>query len=128
MAFAGIGKTQNNFFTLLGEYGCNVVKEQIDYPDHYQYKRTELQEDSRNLQKKIIYKLLQQKRIIHRIEKSGTLEHIKFLKLKLEIENQRRFDQSIIKRLHMIMKILKYFTQACRNLLIFLVIIKKLLV
>ena len=61
LAFAGIGNP-NNFFKLLREYNINL-KKQIEYPDHYEFNRSELQKNSRYL-KKIIYKLLQQKKII----------------------------------------------------------------
>ena len=41
LAFAGIGNP-NNFFKLLREYNINL-KKQIEYPDHYEFNRSELQ-------------------------------------------------------------------------------------
>lgn len=89
LAFAGIGNPEN-FFKLLEKNGCNVVRK-IFFPDHYPYKKKELEEVI-EIAKKDNLEVITTEKDYHRIEKMG-LGSFKFLKLKLEIENKKKFDK-----------------------------------
>ena len=89
LAFAGIGNPEN-FFKLLEKNKCNVARK-IFFPDHYPYKKKELEEVI-EMAKRDSLEIITTEKDYHRIEKMG-LGSFKFLKLKLEIENKTKFDK-----------------------------------
>jgi len=93
IAFAGIGNPEN-FFDLLKHNKLNIV-ETIKFPDHHQYSEKEL----KNLLSKIKENntiLLTTEKDYFRIFKSYK-KNIKFLKIKVEIENKSQFMEEIKK-------------------------------
>ena len=92
LAFAGIGNP-NNFFKLLREYNINL-KKQIEYPDHYEFNRSELQKIV-DISKKDNLQIITTEKDYFRIKKYN-FENIKFLKLKLEINNKEDFINQLL--------------------------------
>jgi len=93
IAFAGIGNPEN-FFDLLKDHKLNIV-ETIKFPDHHQYSEKELE----NLLSKIKENntiLLTTEKDYFRIFESYR-KNIKFLKIKVEIENKSQFMEEIKK-------------------------------
>ena len=93
IAFAGIGNPEN-FFYLLKDHKENIV-ETIKFPDHHQYSENELE----NLLSKIKENntiLLTTEKDYFRILESYR-KNIKFLKIKVEIENKSQFIEEIKK-------------------------------
>ena len=93
IAFAGIGNPEN-FFDLLKGNKLNIV-ETIKFPDHHQYSKKEL----KNLLSKIKENntiLLTTEKDYFRISESYR-KNIKFLKIKVEIENKNQFIEKIKK-------------------------------
>ena len=92
LAFAGIGNPEN-FFKLLREYNINL-KKQIEYPDHYEFNRSELQKIV-DISKKDNLQIITTEKDYFRIKKYN-FENIKFLKLKLEIYNKEDFINQLL--------------------------------
>jgi len=93
IAFAGIGNPKN-FFHLLNNYKLNIV-ETIEFPDHHKYSKKELE----NLINKIKENntiLLTTEKDYFRIPKDYK-ENIKYLKIKIEIENNNQLVENIKK-------------------------------
>ena len=93
IAFAGIGNPEN-FFDLLKNNKLNIV-ETIKFPDHHKYSKKELE----NLLSKIKENdttLLTTEKDYLRISESYR-KSIKFLKIKVEIENKNQFIEEIKK-------------------------------
>ena len=93
ICFAGIGNPKN-FFSLLKENEINVLEE-ISFPDHYNYSRTDLD----NLIKKAKQKnsiLLTTEKDYLRIDKDYR-ENINCLKIKVKIEKKNEFIEEIKK-------------------------------
>ena len=93
IAFAGIGNPEN-FFDLLKDNKLNIV-ETINFPDHHKYSEKELE----NLLSKIKENntiLLTTEKDYFRISESYR-KNIKFLKIKIEIENKSQFIEEIKK-------------------------------
>ena len=93
IAFAGIGNPEN-FFDLLKNNKLNIV-ETIKFPDHHKYSKKELE----NLLSKIKENdttLLTTEKDYLRISESYR-KNIKFLKIKVEIENKSQFIEEIKK-------------------------------
>ena len=93
IAFAGIGNPES-FFDLLKDNKLNIVKT-IKFPDHYKYSEKELE----NLLSKIKENntiLLTTEKDYFRIFESYR-KNIKFLKIKVEIENKNQFIAEIKK-------------------------------
>jgi tetraacyldisaccharide 4'-kinase len=93
IAFAGIGNPEN-FFDLLMDNKLNIV-ETIKFPDHHKYSEQEL----RNLLNKIKDNnsiLLTTEKDYFRISKNYK-RNIKYLKIKVEIENKNQFIEEIKK-------------------------------
>ena len=91
ICFAGIGNPKN-FFSLLKENEINVLEE-ISFPDHYNYSRTDLD----NLIKKAKQKnsiLLTTEKDYLRIDKDYR-ENINCLKIKVKIEKENEFIEEI---------------------------------
>ena len=93
IAFAGIGDPEN-FFSLLNENKLNII-ETIKFPDHHKYSEKEL-ENLLNKMKKNDAILLTTEKDYFRI--SGIYKkNIKFLKIKVEIDNKKKFIDEIKK-------------------------------
>ena len=93
ICFAGIGNPKN-FFSLLKENEINVLEE-ISFPDHYNYSRTDLD----NLIKKAKQKnsiLLTTEKDYLRIDKDYR-ENINCLKIKVKMEKKNEFIEEIKK-------------------------------
>jgi len=93
IAFAGIGNPEN-FFNLLKDNEIDLVKK-IKFPDHHKYSEKELE----NLLSKIKENdttLLTTEKDYLRISESYR-KNIKFLKIKVEIENKSQFIEEIKK-------------------------------
>ena len=93
VCFAGIGNP-GNFYDLLKENNVNIV-EQIDFPDHYNYSITEL-ENLVNKAKENNVILLTTEKDYLRVDKIYR-ENIKYLKIKTEIENENLFVEEVKK-------------------------------
>ena len=93
IAFAGIGNPEN-FFDLLKDNKLNIV-ETIKFPDHHQYSEKEL--------KNLLIKIKENNTILLTTEKDyfrifeSFRKNIKFLKIKVEIENKIQFVEEIKK-------------------------------
>ena len=92
-AFAGIGNPEN-FFNLLKNYQINIVEE-IKFPDHHKYSEKEL-ENLLNKKKENDTILLTTEKDYFRISESHK-KNIKYLKIKVEIENKGQFIEEIKK-------------------------------
>ena len=93
MAFAGIGNPEN-FFDLLKDNKLNIV-ETAKFPDHHKYSEKELL----NLLSKVIENntiLITTEKDYFRISERYK-KNIKFLKIKIEIENKNQFIEEIKK-------------------------------
>ena len=93
IAFAGIGNPEN-FFDLLRDNKLNIV-ETINFPDHHKYSEKEL-ENLLNKIKENNTNLLTTEKDYFRILESYR-KNIKFLKIKVEIENKSQFMEEIKK-------------------------------
>ena len=93
VAFAGIG-TPDNFKKTLNSHGFNVTKF-LSYPDHYNYSDLDIQKIKR-IAKSCKAKILTTEKDFLRIKNNNQLRNdksnqIKFLKMKLEIKNEKKF-------------------------------------
>ncbi len=92
-AFAGIGNP-DNFFKLLLENNLNIQK-RAAFPDHYQFKKAEIQEMiDLSLEKN--FELVTTEKDYLRIEKYG-LKNINYIKVQLEIFEKNKFISQILK-------------------------------
>lgn len=92
-ALAGIGNP-NNFFSLLSEYNLNVI-EKLSFPDHYQFKKIEIEKivkKAENNKSKIIITEKDYFKI-----KDFHLNNIECLKVDLAIDNQDMFIKQVLK-------------------------------
>ena len=93
VAFAGIGNP-NNFFDLLKDNNLNII-ETIKYPDHYKYSEQELENLSNKVRNNDAILITTEKdylRISNNYKKI-----IKYLKIKIEIENKNDFIEEVKK-------------------------------
>ena len=93
VAFAGIG-TPDNFKKTLNSHGFNVAKF-LSYPDHYNYSDIEIKKINQ-IAKSYKAKILTTEKDFLRIKNNNQLKNnktnqIKFLKMKLEIKNEKKF-------------------------------------
>ena len=93
VAFAGIGNPKN-FFELLDENNLNILSK-IDFPDHHKYSKNELEKLIKKSKEKNAV-LLTTEKDYFRIEKDYKV-NVKYLKIKLKIENQDLFINEIKK-------------------------------
>ena len=92
-ALAGIG-SPNNFFSLLSEYNLNVI-EKLSFPDHYQFKKIEIEKivkKAENNNSKVIITEKDYFKI-----KDFHLNNIECLKVDLAIDNQDMFIKQVLK-------------------------------
>ena len=95
LAFSGIGNP-NNFFDLLLENGVNLKKKLV-FPDHYQFKKNEIEQIIFEAEKKNLDIITTEKDYM-RI-KNFNFKEIKYLKLELNIENKEKFLKKIFHHL-----------------------------
>jgi tetraacyldisaccharide 4'-kinase len=93
VAFAGIG-TPDNFKKTLDSHGFNVTKF-LSYPDHYNYSDLDIKK-IKQIAKSFKAKILTTEKDFLRIKNNNQLKNdksnqIKFLKMKLEIKNEKNF-------------------------------------
>ncbi len=93
LAFAGIGNP-NNFFFLLSDNNINVI-ETIEFPDHYNYSKNDI-ENLKNKAKNKEAILLTTEKDFLRIDKRYN-ESIYSLKIEVEIKNKKHFIDEIKK-------------------------------
>ena len=93
IAFAGIGNPEN-FFDLLKDNKLNII-ETIKFPDHHKYSEKELENLLSKIKKNDTILLTTEKDYL-RIYGSYR-KNIKFLKIKIEIENKNQFIDEIKK-------------------------------
>ena len=93
VAFAGIG-TPDNFKKTLNSHGFNIAKF-LSYPDHYNYSDIEIKK-IKQIAKSYKAKILTTEKDFLRIKNNNQLKNnktnqINFLKMKLEIKNEKKF-------------------------------------
>ena len=93
LAFAGIGNP-NNFFDLLKSNGLTVTKT-LSFPDHYNFKKSEILKII-NIAKKENYTILTTEKDFLRIEEYKFSE-INYCKVELEVLEKEKFIESIKK-------------------------------
>ena len=93
IAFAGIGNPKN-FFDLLKKNKIHILEE-LNYPDHHKYSKNELEKLIKKSKEKNAV-LLTTEKDYFRIEKDYKV-NVKYLKIKLKIENQDLFINEIKK-------------------------------
>lgn len=93
LAFAGIGNP-NNFFDLLSKHGLNV-KEKLVFPDHYEFKNSEILDIIKTANQNN-YEIITTEKDYFRI-KSYNFKEIKYLKLELEINDLKKLIERILK-------------------------------
>ena len=93
LTFAGIGNP-NNFFDLLSKHGLNV-KEKLVFPDHYEFKNSEILDIIKTANQNN-YEIITTEKDYFRI-KSYNFKEIKYLKLELEINDLKKLIERILK-------------------------------
>ena len=95
LAFAGIGNSEN-FFKLLKDTGFKI-KEQISFPDHYNYTKKEI-EGLVSKAKKNGLKLITTEKDFFRIKQLG-LKKIDYISVDLKIVNNKNFEKELLRSL-----------------------------
>ncbi len=95
LAFAGIG-SPNNFFKLLKKNNLKVEKE-ISFPDHYGYKKRDIQ-NLIDISKKKDLKLITTEKDFFKIKKMG-YKKIAYISIDVKILKQKKFEGEILKYL-----------------------------
>lgn len=95
LAFAGIG-SPNNFFKLLKKNNLKVEKE-ISFPDHYGYKKRDIQ-NLIDISKKNDLKLITTEKDFFKIKKMG-YKKIAYISIDVKILKQKKFEAEILKYL-----------------------------
>ena len=90
--FSGIGN-HNTFVKMLKNYGLDVI-ENIEFPDHYNYKSNDI-EKIISKAKKLNAKILTTKKDYLRLEKKY-LEEIKFIEVELKIIDENKIIETIL--------------------------------
>ena len=91
-AFAGVGNP-SNFFKLLSDNNLNVHKK-LSFPDHYKFSKSEIQKMIDESLKNNL-ELVTTEKDYFRIKHYG-FQHIKFLKIKLEILEKDKLINQIL--------------------------------
>lgn len=92
LCFAGIGNP-SNFFKILEDNGIQVIKK-ISFPDHYNYKKKDL-DFINKLAKKFDLEVITTEKDFFRLKKIG-YENIKFVRVNLIIEKEKELLEYII--------------------------------
>ena len=95
LAFAGIGNPEN-FFRLLKDNGLNI-KQEISFPDHYNYKRKEI-ENLMLLAKEKRLELITTEKDFFRIKQLG-FRKMNYVSVNLKIINYRGFEKELLRNL-----------------------------
>ena len=95
LAFAGIGNPEN-FFRLLKDNGLNI-KQEISFPDHYNYKRKEI-ENLMLLAKEKRLELITTEKDFFRIKQLG-FRKMNYISVNLKIINYRGFEKELLRNL-----------------------------
>ena len=90
--FSGIGN-HKTFIKMLNNYGLHIL-ENIEFPDHYNYKSNDI-EKIISKAKKLNAKILTTKKDYHRLEKKY-LEEIKFIEVELKIIDENKIIETIL--------------------------------
>ena len=93
LAFAGIGNPEN-FFSLLKKSNLQVLKT-LSFPDHYNYKLTDLKKIN-FLAEKDGLKVLTTEKDYYRL-KHFNLNNFDYLKIEYKIDNKKKFQDEILK-------------------------------
>ena len=92
LVFAGIGNPEN-FFQLLSDYKLNI-KRKISFPDHYNYKKRDI-ENLFNLSKKNNFRLVTTEKDYFRLKHLGLNEGISYLPVELILSEEKKFIEEI---------------------------------
>ena len=94
-AFAGIGDP-NNFFELLSKYNLDVQKK-ISFPDHYEFKKKEIEQITRDAVNNNL-DLITTEKDFFRVKDYG-FKDLGYLKVDLKIEEKNKFITEVLKHL-----------------------------
>ena len=86
-AFSGIGN-HKTFISMIKNYGFNIVHD-VEYPDHYDYKRNDINEIL-NISKKLNCKLITTEKDYFRLKKFN-LDELKYISSELKIIDEEKF-------------------------------------
>ena len=92
VAFAGIGEPIS-FYQLLEDNNVRI-KKKFSFPDHYNYKKKEINEIVKYAEKNNL-KLITTEKDYYRIDKE-LRSKINYLKLRLDIKNKEKFIQDVM--------------------------------
>lgn len=95
LAFAGIGNPEN-FFETLKKNGLDV-KKTLSFPDHYEFKKSEIQDICNDAKKKGLRTLTTEKDY-YRI-KHMCVNNLDYLKVELQISHEEEFFDQILKKI-----------------------------
>ena len=93
LVFSGIGNHQT-FIAMIKKFGLQVYKD-IEYPDHYDYKNSDI-EEILNEAKKSNSKIITTEKDYYRLKKK--IDEIKYLKSKLKIVDEEKLINLILKK------------------------------
>ena len=93
LVISGIGNPEN-FFKILKDNQMNIQKKMV-YPDHYEFTKNEMLKII-EYAKKNDFQIVMTEKDYYKI-KDFSLENIKYLKVKLEIEKEEEFIKSVMK-------------------------------
>ena len=92
LVISGIGNPEN-FFKILKDNQMNIQKKMV-YPDHYEFTKNEMLKII-EYAKKNDFQIVMTEKDYYKI-KDFSLENIKYLKVKLEIEKEEEFIKNVI--------------------------------
>ena len=93
LVISGIGNPEN-FFKILKDNQMNIQKKMV-YPDHYEFTKNEMLKII-EYEKKNDFQIVMTEKDYYKI-KDFSLENIKYLKVKLEIEKEEEFIKNVMK-------------------------------
>ena len=94
LVFSGIGN-HNTFISMIKSYGLNIKKE-IEFPDHYQYSKEEIENILKQADK-LNYKILTTEKDILRIDfQDLNINKINYIKSDLEIIDEEKLNKIIL--------------------------------
>ena len=93
LVISGIGNPEN-FFKILKDNQLNIQKKMV-YPDHYEFTKNEMLKIVEHA-KKNDFQIVMTEKDYYKI-KDFSLENIKYLKVKLEIEKEEEFIKNVMK-------------------------------
>ena len=93
LVISGIGNPEN-FFKILKDNQLNIQKKMV-YPDHYEFTKNEMLKIVEHA-KKNDFQIVMTEKDYYKI-KDFSLENIKYLRIKLEIEKEEEFIKNVMK-------------------------------